>query len=191
MKSKSKGWQAKLTYKLGHCYIEWPTAVCYTELELRRIHRRFCHPRTDKRFALLKRANESTATTEVRKLLEKIRDSFKVCQTNGREPHRIGMSLPDDECTFNRHTSMDLMELSKRTVLHIVDRDTKFFASRLHVYRDYSSDLENSYGALSYYLHRLSRHYYRLPRPSVPERIVYQFSRYGRHRKTRRRCRES
>lgn len=120
MKSKSEGWRVKLKDRLGHCCIEWPTAVYYKELELWRNRRHFCYTETDKSFALLKRANESTATTEERKQLEKIRDSCQVCQISARAPPRFCVSMPRDECLFNRHISMDFIELYKRTVLHEV-----------------------------------------------------------------------
>lgn len=44
-------------------------------------------------------------------------------------PHRFRVSLPYEECVINRIVSMDLMKLYGKSVLHVVDRDTKFAAA--------------------------------------------------------------
>lgn len=127
--SKCDGWKLKMVRKLGHVYIEWPPSILYTETELRRIHRHFYHPRVDKLFAVMKRADPKLVATDVYKDLEKIQSTCDVCQRESNAPHRFRVSLPNVNCVFNRVVSLDLMKLGKRTVLHIVDRDTKFGAA--------------------------------------------------------------
>lgn len=37
--------------------------------------------------------------------------------------------MPSGECAFNKVVSLDLMKLDEKTVIHAVDRDTKFMAA--------------------------------------------------------------
>lgn len=48
MTTTSGIWHLPLRRKLGLVYIEWPITVYYTEAELRKAHRHFYHPSTDK-----------------------------------------------------------------------------------------------------------------------------------------------
>lgn len=127
--SKCDGWSLPLKRKLGHVYIEWVPSILYTERELRRVHRNFYHPQPDKLYALLKRAHPDTTNPGTLAELEKIQSTCDVCQREADAPYRFRVSLPHTEVVFNRIVSLDLMKLNNRSVLHAVDRDTKFSAA--------------------------------------------------------------
>lgn len=39
------------------------------------------------------------------------------------------MTIPNEDCNFNRLIDMDIMKIEKKSVLDIVDRDNKFGAA--------------------------------------------------------------
>lgn len=61
--------------------------------------------------------------------LERITATCEVCQPESDAPHRFRVSLPHGECVFNRIVCLYLIKLKRRTVLHVVDKDTKFSAA--------------------------------------------------------------
>lgn len=101
----------------------------YTEAELRKIHRHFYHPSTDKLYALLKGPDGDKIDSDVKRTLEKVQRTCDTCQRHGSKPHHFRVDILDDHCIFNHVVGMNLMEIDNRTVLHIVDRDTKFGAA--------------------------------------------------------------
>lgn len=52
-----------------------------------------------------------------------------MCQRKANEPHQFRVSLPYNDCVFDPVVSLDQMNLNSRTVLHIVDQDTKLGAA--------------------------------------------------------------
>lgn len=48
---------------------------------------------------------------------------------HGNKPHRFRALIPNGDCVFNQTLGMDSMKIGNKTVLHIVDRDTKFSAA--------------------------------------------------------------
>lgn len=127
--SEKDDWSLKLEHKMGHLYVEWPPSIYYTEAELRRIHRHFFHPHTDRLVSLIHRGAKEHAKPGLRKKLEHIRETCDTCQRLAKEPGRFRVAIPNEDCVFNRSVGMDLMKIEKRTVLHVVDRDTKFSAA--------------------------------------------------------------
>lgn len=127
--SPVNGKEVPLVSKRGHIYLEWPPSIFYTEAELRKIHRHFYHPSSEKLYALLKKAGGDEVDSDVKRTLEKVQRTCDTCQRHGSKPHRFRVAIPDEYCIFNRVVGMDLMKIDNRTVLHIVDRDTKFAAS--------------------------------------------------------------
>lgn len=101
----------------------------HTEKKLPHIHRHFYHPEADRLFTLLKRANPYAVSLDVYSNLEKIKGTCDMCQQEADARHRFRVSLPQNDCIFNKVVSLDLMSLDKRTVLHIVYCDTKFGAA--------------------------------------------------------------
>lgn len=129
LSSKVGSWKLPLRRKLGHVYLEWPISIFYTELELRRAHKHFYHPSTEKLLNVLHRADPGAIHSRVRSTLNKIRDTCDVCQRLAPQPHRFRVSLPHETCVFNRIVSLDLMTIDRDAVLHAVDRDTRFSAA--------------------------------------------------------------
>lgn len=58
--------------------------------------------------------------------LEKLAYECDIFQRNMASSNRFRVSLPLGDIVFNRLVCMDLMNLSGKIVLHMIDRDTKF-----------------------------------------------------------------
>lgn len=76
--------------------------------------------------AVLKRKTPDKFSLDTYADLEKIRAICDVCQREATAPHLFRVSLPYEDCVFNRVVSMDLMKVGGKTVLHVADRDSKF-----------------------------------------------------------------
>lgn len=129
MTSTKGHWSVQLKRKLRHAYVEWADNILYTETELRKMHRHFYHPSTDKLFKMIKRAEPTNEHPGMHEVLEKIKETCDTCQRNGNEPHRFRVAMPPENCVFNRMVSLDIISLDLCAVLHMVDRDTRFGAS--------------------------------------------------------------
>lgn len=127
--SKADGWKFPLTRKNGHVYLEWTVGVFYTSTELRKIHRHFYHPHPGKLYSVMKRADRGKVSPDLMSDLERISATCDVCQREADAPHRFRVALPDADCVFNRTVCLDLMSLQGMSVLHAVDKDTKFSAA--------------------------------------------------------------
>lgn len=101
-------------------------SVFLTEIELRRLHRRFGHPATNRLYTLLTKAGYEDVDHSILKEIEKFCHS---CQLNSQSPRRFKFTLKDD-CEFNYEIMVDVMYLSNRPVLHVVDIATAFQAGR-------------------------------------------------------------
>lgn len=55
---------APLVRKHGHLYLEWGPSILYSMAELDKRHRHFFHPKPDRLFAVLKRAEDPHAVPE-------------------------------------------------------------------------------------------------------------------------------
>lgn len=146
MSSIAEDWTVPLIMKNGHAYVVWCSKILYSEAELRKMHRHFYHPSTDKLYAVIKRAEPATTNTGMYDLLENVRDTCDKFQRNAAEPHRFRVSLPTEDCVFNRKFSMDIMFLDANALLNVVDRDTNFGAacflsgeSASHVWRTFQN----------------------------------------------------
>lgn len=126
--TKYNDWHAKVVHKMGHLYVEWPPSVYYTETELRRIHRHFFHPSTEKLMGLIRHGAKEYVTPHLRGQLDQVRNSCDTCQRLAPNPNRFKVSMPQD-CVFNRAVGMDVMKIHKQSVLHVVNRDTKLAAA--------------------------------------------------------------
>lgn len=91
-------------------------------MEIRRLHRRFGHPATNRLYKLLKSAGYTGITQEA---LEKINTFCEQCQLNSNPPKRFKFSLKDDY-DFNYEILADIMYLESRPVLHVLDVATSF-----------------------------------------------------------------
>lgn len=98
-----------------------PISCHLTEVELRRLHRRFGHPSTERFRKVLKRAGHDINFDEINQLNK----YCKECQTNGKAPGRFKFTLKDDN-DFNHTIFIDVFYLDNKPVIHMVDEATNF-----------------------------------------------------------------
>ena len=101
-----------------------------TDTELRRLHRRFGHPATERLNRLLVAAGEPG----YERALEAIERVCHHCQIHMRKPSRFRFTLKDDlDPRFNYEVLVDIVYLNadgEKPVLHIVDTGTSFQGGR-------------------------------------------------------------
>jgi hypothetical protein len=117
-----------VTRKWGHAWFhlskEDTTQTFLTEVELRRLHRRFGHPSVERLYKLLNRAGHETRSEDLRAIEELCHH----CQVNSQAPRRFKFTLKEDQ-EFNYEVVVDVMHLSGKSVLHVVDYATSFGAA--------------------------------------------------------------
>jgi hypothetical protein len=124
--------------RFGHPFLVWGDVYsthlldsfnynpCFlTETELRRLHRRFGHPSTDRFQRVLERAGHDADSATI----DHIRKYCHHCQTHGKSPGRFKFTLRDD-VDFNHTIIVDIMYIDNKPVLHAVDEATRFNAAR-------------------------------------------------------------
>ncbi|KAF7578904.1 hypothetical protein PtrM4_031440 [Pyrenophora tritici-repentis] len=126
--------QGKATFpvirKWGHPWFHLSKAerarVFLTETELRHLHRRFGHPAVERLIRLLKRAGHEDVDE---RLLREIQTFCHHCQAHDPAPRRFKFRLKDDR-EFNFEILVDVMYLSGKPVLHVIDSATTFNGAR-------------------------------------------------------------
>lgn len=93
-----------------------------TETELRRLHRRFGHLAVERLAKLLKHASHNDFEE---KTLKEITKFCHYCQLHSSALRRFKFTLKDDH-HFNYEILVDVMYLSSKPVLHVVDSLTAF-----------------------------------------------------------------
>jgi hypothetical protein len=101
------------------------SALYLTDVKLKRLHRQFGHPATNRLCKLLKRASHE----KHRNKLEKIEKFCHQYQINGPQPQRFKFTLRND-CEFNHEIIINVLHLISRPVLHYVNRATAFQNAR-------------------------------------------------------------
>lgn len=127
----SSGQRGLVSRVRGHPFIQWnPHISCLlTEVELRRLHRRFGHPSTDKLMKLLKRSTLENIGSGTRRILEAIEKHCDPCQRYAQKPRRFKFTLRDDK-DFNHTVYVDIFYIESKPVLHVVDEATNFQAAK-------------------------------------------------------------
>lgn len=118
-----------LTRKLGHLYLECPPTILFTVPELRKIHRHFFYAHFEKFFAVLRRSDLDVMTGDDQVKLEKIRQKCEVWQRICEATRFFRAALPNPDSTFKKCVYNELMSIEPKTVLHVVDHDTKYYAA--------------------------------------------------------------
>jgi hypothetical protein len=129
---------APIVRRFGHPFLMWDyslasfltesfaTDTCFlTDIELRRLHRRFGHPSVKRLQRLLTRAGHNIDT----EALIHINKFCHHCQIHGKSPGRFRFTLRDD-IDFNHSIIVDIMYINGNPVLHIIDEATRFNAAR-------------------------------------------------------------
>jgi hypothetical protein len=125
--------------KYGHTFLIWRvsaqafvedsiyTTECYlTDVELRRLHRRFGHPSVQRLHDILDRSGHDDVS---KKSIEELTKFCEHCQKHGSSPGRFKFKLRD-EVNFNHSIIVDIMYIDNKPILHIVDEGTRFQAAR-------------------------------------------------------------
>jgi hypothetical protein len=111
--------RASIIRKWGHFWFfvsKLESAIFLTNEELKRLHRRFGHPATDKLCILLKRAGHEDHR-EAFIIIEKF---CHYCQMKSPKLRRFKFTLRDD-CEFNHETFVDMLYLIFLPVLQVVN----------------------------------------------------------------------
>ena len=124
--------------RYGHAFLLWYTSAytlatesltlnpCYlTDVELRRLHRRFGHPSVYRLHQLLEQSGHNVEL----QALQYLTKYCEQCQKHGRSPGRFTFTLKDD-INFNYNVIIDIMYIGSKPVLHLVDEATRFQAGR-------------------------------------------------------------
>lgn len=101
------------------------TSCLFTELELRRLQRRFGHPRPDELYNLLKPSELPDVASKTRQFLEKITRRCKPCQEHAPAPRRFKLTLREEK-EFNHTVFVDIFYIEKKAILHVVDESTRY-----------------------------------------------------------------
>ena len=124
--------------RYGHAFLLWYTSAytlatesltlnpCYlTDVELRRLHRRFGHPSVYRLHQLLEQSGHNVEL----QALQYLTKYCEQCQKHGRSPGRFTFTLKDD-INFNYNVIIDIMYIGSKPVLHLVDEAIRFQAGR-------------------------------------------------------------
>jgi hypothetical protein len=118
--------------RFGHPFLLWSTSLrnhivesfnsnpCFlTDIELKRLHRRFGHPSVNRLAKVLERAGHEID----KEALEHLTKFCHFCQKHRRSPRRFRFTLRDD-VDFNFYIIVDVMYISGKPLLYIVDEGT-------------------------------------------------------------------
>ena len=123
--------------RFGHPFLLWnialqhyildistPISSFLTDTELRRLHRRFGHPSANRLRTLLQKAgHEDIEDTAIEYLTKYCHQ----CQKHGASPGRFRFTLQDNEdIRFNYNIIVDIMYISGKPLLHVVDQATRY-----------------------------------------------------------------
>ena len=121
--------------KFGHPFLTWeespvnqqnPLYDCFlTDVELRRLHRRFGHPSVNRLRRVLERAGHEVDSA----ILNHLTKVCHHCQKHGKSPGRFRFTLRDD-VEFNYCIIVDIMYISGKPLIHVVDEATRYQAGR-------------------------------------------------------------
>ena len=127
--------------RFGHAFILWDDSLrtfittsltqspCpLSTTELRRLHRRFGHPATDRLHKLLEQSEHDNIN---KKTLEYLTKYCSECQKHGKSPGRFKFTLrTNEDPVFNFCIIVDIMYIEGNPLLHIIDQATRFQAAR-------------------------------------------------------------
>lgn len=120
----------RVVWKWGHPFFHLSSAEAetafLTEIQLRRMHRRFGHPAVPRLHRLLREAGHADVTEHALLEIEKFCHS---CQIHAQAPRRFKFTI-QDEVHFNYEIFIDVMYLAGSPVLHVVDAATSFHGGK-------------------------------------------------------------
>jgi hypothetical protein len=120
--------------RFGHPFLLWNTSLytyltesfeqnpCYlTDVELKRLHRRFGHPSVERLVRILERLGHDIDS----KTLDHLIRYYHHCQKHGKSPGRFRFTLHNN-IDFNYSIVVDIMYIDGAPLLYIVDEGTRF-----------------------------------------------------------------
>ncbi|RAL65012.1 hypothetical protein DID88_001120 [Monilinia fructigena] len=117
-------WKVKLQNVIQHSIDDGECLL--TEVELRRIHRRFGHPSARKFYKVLKRSGHDEDFEAIKQLTKFCHH----CQLHSKSPGRFKFSLPDKDYNFNHSVLVDVLYIDRDPILRVVDDSTCFQAAQ-------------------------------------------------------------
>ena len=124
--------------RYGHAFLLWNMSAymitsesltsnqCYlTDVDLRRLHRRFGHPSVRRLHQVLERSGHDVELQAI----EYLTKYCEHCQKHAKSPGRFSFTIKDD-IDFNCNVIVDILYIEGKPVLHIVDESTRFQAGR-------------------------------------------------------------
>lgn len=133
MASKKGSWFVNLARKVGHLFVVWDGKIYFTEPETKELLRHFYHPKDEKLMALINCRAPKHKTQQNRSAVSKVCSACDICNRNGSEPYRFRVSVPSDQCVFNRTIAIDLMFMNNRALIHCVDKEKNFKAAAFSI----------------------------------------------------------
>jgi hypothetical protein len=113
--------------KWGHPFFnvsQQEVVAYFTDSELRCLHRRFGHPRTERLYQMLHNAGHDVN----QEALNAIQKVCHHCQKNDPAPRRFKFSIKDDTHS-NYNIIVDVAQIDGKQCLHVIDADTRFQAA--------------------------------------------------------------
>lgn len=125
--------------RYGHAFLLWHTFAytviiefivfnsCFlTEVELRRLHRRFGHSSVRRLHEILQQAQQEVDLHA----LEHLTKYCKRCQMHEKSPGRFNFIIKNEDIEFNYSVLMDILYITGKPILHVVDEATRFQTRR-------------------------------------------------------------
>jgi hypothetical protein len=127
--------------RFGHPFMLWDESLesfingslnqnpsSLTDTELRRLHRRFGHPATERLHRVLERAGYNDVN---KKSIEYITKYCLHCQKHGKSPRRFKFTLwTNDDLIFNYSIYVNIMYIDGSPILHVINEATRFQAAK-------------------------------------------------------------
>ena len=125
-------WSVPLKRHEGHLYAQMslPVLTFFSKAQLQKLHRHFFHPSSEKLYKLLKKARPEDTTPQTQDILEEITTRWDPCQRVQPGPNRFKVTFGGESVKFNEEVVIDIMYLDGKPVLHLVDAETHFSATR-------------------------------------------------------------
>ena len=124
--------------RYGHAFLLWNIPIyvfinesfiqhlCFfTEIEIRRLHRRFGHFSVQRLYQILDRAGHEMNQRIIQRFIKYCHH----CQKHGRFSDRFSFTIKGD-VDFNFHIIVDIFYIEGKSVLHLIDEATRFQAGK-------------------------------------------------------------
>jgi hypothetical protein len=126
--------------RYGHAFLLWKiftysliaefideNSCLLTEVELRRLHRRFDHFSARRLYEILTRSDHDNVESRV---IEHLNKYCHHCQMHEKSFGRFSFSIKNSDPEFNFNVLMDILYIDSKPVLHIVDEAIRFQVGR-------------------------------------------------------------